>query len=61
MPDLEMDEKTEFDKWWQDYAKTLNMRATLTWYELAWSGWFARSEIAAGQEPSVFPRRGPDE
>jgi hypothetical protein len=54
-------EYTEFLKWWPDYAATLNQRATLVWQEIAWAGWFARSEVAEGREPSVFPRRGPSE
>jgi hypothetical protein len=51
----------DFEVWWKEYAKTLNQRATLTWVELAWAGWFARSEVAEGKEPSVFPRKGPSE
>jgi len=47
-----------FERWWAEYVKTINQRATLVWQELAWSGWFARSEIADGKEPSIFPRRG---
>lgn len=54
-------EYTEFEKWWLEHAKTLNSRATLVWEELAWSGWFARSEIAEGKEPTVFARKGPSE
>lgn len=50
-----------FEVWWQKYAQTLNSRATLTWVELAWSGWFARSEMAEGKEPTVFARKGSDE
>lgn len=46
-----------FEVWWEKYAQTLNSRATLTWVELAWSGWFARSEIAEGKEATVFKRR----
>lgn len=45
-----------FEKWWPGYAATLNSRATLVWQEIAWAGWFARSEIAEGGEPTVFPR-----
>jgi hypothetical protein len=47
-----------FERWWTDYAKTLNARATLTWIELAWAGWWARSEKAEGKEPTIYPRRG---
>ena len=50
-------EYQKFERWWPEYAKTLNMRATLVWQELAWAGWFARSEVAAGKLPSVFPRK----
>jgi len=50
-------EYIEFEKWWDDYARTLNMRATLVWQELAWAGWFARSEVAEGKLPSVFERK----
>jgi len=41
-----------------EYVKTLNQRATLVWQEIAWSGWFARSEVSDGKEPTIFPRRG---
>jgi hypothetical protein len=51
----------DFRKWWENYVLTLNSRASLVWEELAWSGWFARSEVAEGKEPTVFPRRGPSE
>lgn len=61
MPDLEMDEIAEFDKWWAIAGNQFNMRATIVWRELAWSGWFARSEIAAGKEPTIFYRKGPSE
>ncbi len=54
-------EYTEFREWWLEFVKTLNSRATLVWEELVWAGWFARSEVAEGKEPSVFPRRGPSE
>lgn len=54
-------EYQRFEVWWEKYAQTLNSRATLTWIELAWSGWFARSEIADGNEPTVWKRKGPDE
>ena len=54
-------EYQEFERWWEKYAPTLNQRATLVWQELAWSGWFARSEMAEGKEPTVFERKGPDE
>ena len=54
-------EYREFEVWWEKYVQTLNSRATLIWQEIAWSGWFARSEIAEGKEPTVFERRGPDE
>ncbi len=54
-------EYRDFEVWWQEYVKQLNQRATLIWQELAWAGWFARSEVAEGKEPTVFPRRGPSE
>lgn len=50
----------DFDAWWVEHAKTLNTRATLTWVELAWAGWYARSEIAEGKSPTVFQRRDGD-
>ena len=50
-------EYQDFEVWWEKYAQTLNQRATLVWQEIAWAGWFARSEVAVGKEPSVFPRR----
>lgn len=50
-----------FEEWWTEYVKQLNQRATLIWQEIAWAGWFARSEIAEGGEPTVFERRGPSE
>ena len=50
-------EYTQFMEWWPDYAKTLNMRATLVWQELAWAGWYARSEVADGNLPTVFERK----
>ena len=46
-----------FERWWVEYVKTLNSRATLVWQEIAWAGWFARSEIDEGKQPTVFPRR----
>lgn len=51
---------TEYDsfrEWWIEYAKTLNQRATLVWEEIAWSGWFARSEVAESKSPSIWARR----
>lgn len=54
-------EYRQFEVWWGEYVKTLNQRATLVWQEIAWSGWFARSEIAEGKEPTVFERKGPSE
>lgn len=54
-------EYERFEEWWQEYVKQLNQRATLVWQEIAWSGWFARSEIAEGKEPTVFERKGPSE
>ncbi len=54
-------EYQEFRKWYLEFVKTLNSRATLVWEELVWSGWFARSEIAEGKSPSLFPRKGPSE
>jgi hypothetical protein len=50
-------EYIEFESWWQEYAKTLNQRATLNWIEIAWAGWFARSEKSEGKVPTIFPRR----
>lgn len=50
-------EYIEFEKFWQEYAKTLNQRATLVWQELCWAGWWARSEVAEGREPTIFPRK----
>jgi hypothetical protein len=50
-------EYTEFREWWLEAVKSFNSRATLVWEELAWSGWFARSEVAEGKPPTVFPRR----
>lgn len=54
-------EYQEFETWWAEYVKTLNSRATLVWQEIAWAGWWARSEIAEGKEATIFPRRGPSE
>jgi hypothetical protein len=54
-------EYQDFMKWWPEYAQTLNMRATLNWVEIAWAGWFARSEVGEGKLPSIFPRQGPSE
>jgi hypothetical protein len=55
-------EYQDFEKWWEQYAKTLNQRATLTWIELAWAGWWARSELAEGKdEPTIYPRQGPSD
>ena len=50
-------ERIEFEKWWAQHAQSFNQRATVVWDELAWAGWYARSEIAAGMEPTVFPRK----
>lgn len=50
-------ERTRFEEWWKKASSQFNMRATLVWEELAWSGWFARSEIAEGKIPSVFARK----
>jgi len=50
-------ERTRFEAWWAEASKAFNMRATHTWDELAWSGWFARSEIAEGKMPTVFARK----
>ena len=33
------------------------MRATLVWQEIAWAGWYARSEVAEGKLPTVFERK----
>jgi hypothetical protein len=59
MPDFANDENeyTEFRKWWVEHSAQFNMRATLVWEELAWAGWFARSELAEGKPPTVFLRR----
>jgi hypothetical protein len=54
-------EYQEFEKWWKDYGNTLNRRATLVWQEIAWAGWFARSEVAENKSPSIWARKGPDE
>jgi hypothetical protein len=51
----------DFEKWWKDYATTLNSRATLVWQEIAWAGWFARSEVAENKLPSIWERKGPSE
>ena len=51
-------ERTRFEAWWKEASKEFNMRATPVWDELAWSGWFARSEIAEGKLPTVFKRKG---
>jgi len=59
MPEEVKSEYQVFHDWWEKYAMTLNQRATLNWIELAWAGWFARSEIAENKEPSIFPRKGP--
>jgi len=61
MPVTNTNEYIEFEKWWKEYVKTLNMRASLVWQEIAWAGWFARSEIAEGKTPTIFQRKGPDE
>jgi hypothetical protein len=50
-----------FERWWKQYADTLNSRATLNWVELAWAGWFARSEVAENKSPSIWQRKGPEE
>jgi len=50
-------EYQQFERWWPDYAATLNSRATLVWQELAWAGWFARSEIAENKKPSIWKRK----
>lgn len=50
-------EYQEFEKWWAEYVKQLNQRATLVWQEIAWAGWFARSEIAEDKLPTVFKRK----
>ena len=50
-------ERTRFEAWWKEASKGFNMRATPVWDELAWSGWFARSEIAEDKIPTVFKRR----
>jgi hypothetical protein len=54
-------EYQEFEKWWEEYVKQLNQRATLVWQEIAWAGWFARSEVAEKKRPSVWKRKGPSE
>lgn len=54
-------EYTEFREWWVKYADTLNQRATLVWEEIAWAGWFARSEVAENKPPSIWARKGPSE
>ena len=54
-------EYMDFESWWKDYAPTLNQRATLVWQEIAWAGWFARSEIAEKKSPSIWARKGPSE
>lgn len=50
-----------FERWWSKAGDQFNMRATLVWQELAWAGWYARSEIAEGKQPSVFARKGPED
>lgn len=62
IPDIRYDkpvttEYQEFEKWFAEYVKTLNSRATLVWQELCWAGWWARSEIAEGRQPTIYPRR----
>ena len=52
-------ERTRFEQWWEKASAQFNSRASLVWEELAWSGWFARSEIAEGKLPTVFERKGP--
>jgi hypothetical protein len=54
-------EYQDFEKWWADYVQTLNSRATLVWQEIAWAGWFARSEVAENKSPSIWERKGPSE
>lgn len=54
-------EYQQFEVWFKEYVKTLNMRATLVWQEIAWAGWFARSEVAENKKPSIWARKGPSE
>jgi hypothetical protein len=50
-------EYTEFEAWWAKYVQTLNQRATLVWQEIAWAGWYARSEIAENKALSIWARK----
>jgi hypothetical protein len=54
-------EYTAFEGWWEKYVQTLNQRATLVWQEIAWAGWYARSEIAENKSPSIWERKGPSD
>jgi hypothetical protein len=61
IPPIVETEYVVFERWFAEYVKRLNSRATLVWQEIAWAGWFARSEIAENKPPSIWQRKGPSE